>query len=254
MGGVTLSPSHLVTLSFVDVHYAYDAGQRRALKGVSFTIEPGQRVALVGPSGAGKSTVAQLLLRFIEPQRGEIRVNGTRLADVPPSEWRKQVAWVPQNPYLFNMSVVENIRMARPNAAMDHIIRAAQLAHAHGFIEALPQGYDTVIGERGARLSGGEAQRIALARAFLKDAPLLVLDEATSNLDPETEDLLRDATERLMQSRMTLVIAHRLSTVYRADRIVVLDGGQAVETGTHQSLVQQGGVYCRLVSAYGAGP
>jgi ABC-type multidrug transport system fused ATPase/permease subunit len=241
-------------LSFVDVHYAYDNGRRPALKGVSFTVEAGQRVALVGPSGAGKSTVAQLLLRFIEPQQGEIRVNGTRLADVSPSEWRKQVAWVPQNPYLFNMSVVENIRMARPAAAIDHIIRAAQLAHAHEFVEALPRGYDTVIGERGARLSGGEAQRIALARAFLKDAPLLILDEATSNLDPETEDLLRDATERLMLGRMTLVIAHRLSTVYRAHQIVVLEGGQAVETGTHQSLVQQGGVYCQLVSAYGAWP
>jgi ABC-type multidrug transport system fused ATPase/permease subunit len=148
--------------------------------------------------------------------------------------------------------VVENIRMARPDATMGDLIRAAQLAHAHEFVEALPQGYDTVIGERGARLSGGQAQRIALARAFLKDAPLLILDEATSNLDPETEDLLRAATERLMQGRMTLVIAHRLSTVYRADRIVVLEGGQVVETGTHQSLVPQGGVYCRLVSAYGA--
>ena len=245
---------HLDTLSFVDVHYAYDNGQRPALKGLSFTVQPGQRVALVGPSGAGKSTVAQLLLRFIEPQQGEIRVNGTRLANMSPSDWRKKVAWVPQNPYLFNMSVVENIRMARPTAAIDHIIRAAQLAHAHEFVEALPQGYDTIIGERGARLSGGQAQRIALARAFLKDAPLLILDEATSNLDPEAEDLLRDATECLMQGRMTLVIAHRLSTVYRADRIVVLEGGQAVETGTHRSLVQQGGVYCRLVSAYGAWP
>jgi ATP-binding cassette subfamily C protein CydD len=244
-------PNHLGALSFENVHYAYDNGERPALKGVSFVIESGQRVALVGPSGAGKSTVAQLLLRFIEPQRGEVRVNGTRLCDVPAAEWRTQVAWVPQTPYLFNMSVVENIRMARPDATMDNLIRAARLAHAHEFVEALPQGYDTVIGERGARLSGGQAQRIALARAFLKDAPLLILDEATSNLDPETEDLLRAATERLMQGRMTLVIAHRLSTVYRADRIVVLEGGQAVETGTHQSLVQQGGVYYRLVSAYG---
>ena len=245
-------PHRLGALSFENVHYAYDNGERPALKGVSFVIESGQRVALVGPSGAGKSTVAQLLLRFIEPQRGEVRVNGTRLCNVPAAEWRTQVAWVPQAPYLFNLSVVENIRMARPDATMGDLIRAAQLAHAHEFVEALPQGYDTVIGERGARLSGGQAQRIALARAFLKDAPLLILDEATSNLDPETEDLLRAATERLMQGRMTLVIAHRLSTVYRADRIVVLEGGQVVETGTHQSLVPQGGVYCRLVSAYGA--
>lgn len=250
---VALSPCPLarVTLSFQDVYYAYDNGKRPALNGVSFTIEPGQRVALVGPSGAGKSTVAQLLLRFLEPQRGEIRVNETRLADVSAADWRKQVAWVPQNPYLFNISVAENIRLARPDAALDAIVRAAQQAHAHEFIQALPQGYDTVIGERGARLSGGQAQRMALARAFLKHAPLLILDEATSNLDPETEDLLRDATERLMQGRMTLVIAHRLSTVYRADQIVVMDAGRVVETGTHASLVSQDGVYRRLVSAYG---
>jgi ABC-type multidrug transport system fused ATPase/permease subunit len=240
-----------LTLSFEDVHYAYDDGERLALNGVSFQVEPGQRVALVGPSGAGKSTVAQLLLRFIEPQRGEIRVNGMSLRDMPASNWRKQVAWVSQNPYLFNMSVVENIRLARPDATTDEIVRATQQAHAHKFIQALPQGYDTIIGERGARLSGGQAQRIALARAFLKDAPLLILDEATSNLDPETEVLLQDATGRLMQGRMTLVIAHRLSTVYRADQIVVLDGGRVVETGTHSSLVNQNGVYCRLVSAYG---
>jgi len=239
----------LVSLSFEDVHYAYD--ERPALNGVSFSMETDQRVALVGPSGAGKSTVAQLLLRFIEPQRGEIRVNGARLADLAASEWRKQVAWVPQDPYLFNSSVAENIRMARPAVTMDGILRAAQLAHAHEFIEALPQGYDTVIGERGARLSGGQAQRIALARAFLRDAPLLILDEATSNLDPDTEALLQESVERLMQGRMTLVIAHRLSTVHRADRILVLDGGRVVETGTHSSLVHQGGVYGRLVSAYG---
>ena len=239
----------LSTISFDDVHYAYDEGERPALNGISFQMEAGQRVALVGPSGAGKSTVAQLLLRFIEPQRGEIEVNSTRLADVPASEWRRQVAWVSQSPYLFNMSVAENIRLARPNATSDEIIRAAQLAHAHEFIQALLQSYDTVIGERGARLSGGQAQRIALARAFLKDAPLLILDEATSNLDPETEASLQEATVRLMQGRMTLVIAHRLSTVYRADRIIVLDAGRVVETGTHSSLLQQRGLYYRLVNA-----
>jgi len=244
-------PDRIVSLSFDDVHYAY-ADDRPALNGVSFTIEAGQRVALVGPSGAGKSTVAQLLLRFIEPQRGEIRVNGARLAGVPACDWRKQVAWVSQNPYLFNMSAIENIRLARPGATRDEITLAAQFAHAHEFIQALPQGYDTVIGERGARLSGGQAQRIALARAFLKDAPLLILDEATSNLDPETEALLQDATERLMQGRMTLVIAHRLSTVYRADCIVVMDAGQVVETGTHSFLMRQAGTYHKLVTAYGS--
>jgi len=249
---VAWSPGHLVNLSFADVHYAFDP-TRPALKGVSFSIEAGQRVALVGPSGAGKSTVAQLLLRFIVPQRGEIRVNGMRLSDIPAAEWRKQVAWVSQNPYLFNTSVVENLRMARPAATTDEIVRAAQFAHAHEFIQALPQGYDTVIGERGARLSGGQAQRLSLARAFLRDVPLLILDEATSALDPETESLIQDAAERLMQGRMTLVIAHRLSTVYRADQIVVLDAGRVVETGTHAALLEQGGIYWRLVSACGVG-
>jgi ATP-binding cassette subfamily C protein CydD len=238
----------LSTIQFENVHYAYDDGTRPALNGVSFQIDPGQRVALAGLSGAGKSTVAHLLLRFIEPQRGEIRVGEIPLLDVPAAVWREQVAWVPQNPYLFNTSVAENIRLARPNANMDDVIRAAQEAHAHEFIQALPQGYDTLIGERGARLSGGQAQRLALARAFLKDAPLLILDEATSNLDPETEDFIRESIERLMQNRMTLIIAHRLSTVYRADRIVVLDGGRVAEMGTHASLLNQHGVYWRLVN------
>jgi len=239
---------------FENVSYSYaNAAQeqeaRSALKGVSFAIEPGQRVALVGPSGAGKSTVAQLLLRFIEPDGGLITVNGLPLHDIPAEAWRRQVAWVSQNPYLFNTTVAENIRLARPEAGTQAIIRAAQEAHAHEFIQALPQGYDTVIGERGARLSGGQAQRIALARAFLRDAPLLILDEATSNLDPETEDWIRASTERLMRERMTLVIAHRLNTVYRADQIVVLEGGRVVETGTHTSLLETRGLYWRLVKA-----
>jgi ATP-binding cassette subfamily C protein CydD len=250
--GTLLSPCLPVSLSsvqFNNVHYAYDDGARPALNGVSFQIDSGQRVALVGPSGAGKSTVAHLLLRFIEPQRGEIRVGGTSLLDVPATVWREQVAWVPQNPYLFNTSVAENVRLARPDAHMEDVIRAAREAHAHEFIQELPQGYDTLIGERGARLSGGQAQRLALARAFLKDAPLLILDEATSNLDPETEDLVRESIERLMQNRMTLIIAHRLSTVYRADQIVVLDAGRVVQAGTHDALLQRDGVYRRLVFA-----
>jgi ATP-binding cassette subfamily C protein CydD len=250
--GTLLSPCLPVSLSsvqFNNVHYAYDDGARPTLNGVSFQIDSGQRVALVGPSGAGKSTVAHLLLRFIEPQRGEIRVGGTSLLDVPATVWREPVAWVPQNPYLFNTSVAENIRLARPDAHMEDVIRAAREAHAHEFIQELPQGYDTLIGERGARLSGGQAQRLALARAFLKDAPLLILDEATSNLDPETEDLVRESIERLMQNRMTLIIAHRLSTVYRADQIVVLDAGRVVQAGTHDALLQRDGVYRRLVFA-----
>jgi thiol reductant ABC exporter CydD subunit len=241
-----------LAIRFADVYYAYDGRERPALNGLSLQIAPGQKVALVGPSGAGKSTVAHLLLRFIQPDRGVITVDGIRLQELPLSAWRAQVAWVPQNPYLFHTTVIENMRLARPEASLDEVIWAARQAHAHSFIQALPQGYDTPIGERGARLSGGQAQRIALARAFLKDAPLLILDEATSNLDPEHETLLQEATERLMQGRTILIIAHRLSTVYRADQIWVMAGGQVVEAGTHATLLQQDGLYRRLVTAYSA--
>lgn len=249
-------------IRFADVHYAYratsgygtpasnDAGQRPALSGLSCQITAGQKVALVGPSGAGKSTVAYLLLRFIEPDRGTIMVDGVPLQDVTASEWRAQVAWVPQNPYLFHATLAENIRLAQPGASLDEVTWAARQARAHSFIQALPQGYDTLVGERGARLSGGQAQRIALARAFLKGAPLLILDEATSSLDPEHETLVREATERLMQGRTTLIIAHRLSTVYQADQILVIAGGRLVETGTHTTLLGQDGLYRRLVAAY----
>jgi len=236
---------------FDDVHLAYDAGQRPALNGVSFDLPPGQKIALVGPSGAGKSSVAHLLLRFIEPGRGTITVDGAPLADWPAADWRARVAWVPQNPYLFHAPVAENIRLARPDAHPDEVVRAAQQAHADEFIRALPQGYDTPIGERGARLSGGQAQRIALARAFLKNAPLLVLDEATANLDPELEAQLEDALARLMQGRTALIIAHRLNTVFRADRIVVLDSGRVVQAGQHPVLAAQEGPYRRLVTAFG---
>jgi ATP-binding cassette subfamily C protein CydD len=240
-----------VSLRFSDVHYAYDAGERPALKGLSFEMAPGQKVALVGPSGAGKSTAAYLLLRFIEPDRGRISLDNVPLQDIAPRDWRAQVAWVPQNLYLFHASVAENIRLARPEAGHDEVVRAAQQAHAHEFIQALPQGYETLVGERGARLSGGQAQRIALARAFLKDAPLLVLDEATANLDPEDEARIQDSLARLMQGRTALIIAHRLSTVYQADQILVLADGRVVEAGTHTALLERGELYRRLVTAYG---
>jgi thiol reductant ABC exporter CydD subunit len=240
-------------LRFSGVHYAYEDGQRPALNGLSFDLPHGESVALVGPSGAGKSTVAYLLLRFIEPDRGTITVGGRPLHELSPAAWREQVAWVPQNPHLFHGTVAENIYLARPGASRDQVEHAARLASAHGFVEALPQGYDTVIGERGARLSGGEAQRIALARAFLKDARLLILDEATANLDPEIEALVQEAMARLLPGRTALIIAHRLSTVYRAGRILVVDQGRIAEEGTHAGLMQQGGLYRRLVGAYGTG-
>jgi ATP-binding cassette subfamily C protein CydD len=240
-----------LSLSLNDVHYAYDEGQRPALLGLTFNLSAGETVALVGPSGAGKSTVAHLLLRFIEPDRGTITVNGRPLRDLSPAAWRELVAWVPQHPYLFHGTVAENIRLARPTATLDEVKWAAQQAYGHTFIEALPQGYDTLIGERGARLSGGEAQRIALARAFLKDAPLLILDEATANLDPAAETLVQEAMERLLQRRTALLIAHRLRTVYRTDRILVMDRGRIVEQGTHSALTEQGGLYQRLVTSYG---
>ncbi len=237
-------------LCFDRVHYAYDEGRRAALAGLSFEVAPGEKVALVGRSGAGKTTVAYLLLRFVEPSLGTITVDGHPLRDLPPQAWRRQVAWVPQIPYLFQGTVAENIRLARPEAGHERVVWAAKQASAHAFIEALPQGYGTLIGERGARLSGGEAQRIALARAFLKEAPLLILDEATANLDPAIEGQIQAAMERLLEDRTALIIAHRLSTTYRADRIVVMEGGRVVEEGAHDALLKQAGRYRRLVAAY----
>lgn len=248
-----LIPELGMEIHLQDIHYAYEGRERPALNGLSLQIATGQRVALVGPTGAGKSTVAYLLLRFIEPHRGMIAVDGLPLWSVSVQRWREQVAWVPQNPYLFHGTVAENIGLARPSAGPEEIARAAQQAHAQAFIEALPQGYDTLIGERGARLSGGEAQRIALARAFLKDAPLLILDEATANLDPQTEALIQDAIGHLLQGRTALIIAHRLATVYRADQIYVMSDGRVVEQGRHAGLVGQEGLYRRLVKAYGVG-
>jgi ATP-binding cassette subfamily C protein CydD len=232
------------------VSYTYADDERPALGGVSFTIQPGQKIALVGRSGAGKSTVAQLLLRFVEPTAGRITVGEDDLSSIPPDDWRAQIAWVPQMPYLFAASVADNIRLAWPNGPLDAVIRAAQQAHADDFIRALPDGYDTLIGERGARLSGGQAQRIALARAFLKDVPLLILDEATSNLDPETETDIQAAIRTLMQDRTVLIIAHRLSTVIDADQIVVLDQGRVAQAGTHHDLSVQTGIYRQLVTIH----
>lgn len=232
-----------------DVTCTYPDGTR-ALESVTLSISAGQRVALVGASGAGKSTIAAILLGFIAPESGEIYWNGQPLSSLSPEIWRRDIAWVPQHPYLFHDTVLENIRLARPEASLEEVIEAARRAHAHDFILELPEGYETVIGERGARLSGGQAQRISLARAFLKDAPLLVLDESTSNLDPEQETLIQESIQDLMHKRTTLVIAHRLNTVYRADKIYVMHAGRIVEVGRHEELIQKGGLYCQMVESY----
>lgn len=237
-------------ICFNQVHYAYEGGQRPALNGVSFHLAPGQKVALVGPSGAGKSTVAQLLLRFMDPDRGSITVNGQSLADLDPALWRSQVAWVSQNPYLFHASVADNIRLARPEATLEQVRWAAEQACAAEFIESLPQGYETLIGERGARLSGGQAQRLALARAFLQDAPCLILDEATAHLDAAHEACVQAALARLLNGRTALIIAHRLNTIYQADHILVMSDGQIVESGTDTALRQRNGAYQKLVEAF----
>jgi ATP-binding cassette subfamily B protein len=204
------------------------------------------KVGLVGRSGGGKTTLTRLLLRFVEAESGEIRIGGQPIDRVPQAALRQMIGYVPQDPSMFHRTIAENICVGRPAATDADVRRAARLAHAAEFIEALPAGYETLVGERGVKLSGGQRQRVAIARAILKDAPILILDEATSSLDSESEALIQDALWALLSGRTALVIAHRLSTVRRMDRLVILDQGRIAESGTHDELLVHGGIYASL--------
>jgi ATP-binding cassette subfamily B protein len=209
-------------------------------------IKPGEKIGLVGPSGGGKSTLTRLLLRFEELTTGTITIDGQNIAEITQASLREAISYVPQEPLLFHRPILENIAYGRPTATPAEVRAAAKAAHAADFIKDLPHGYDTIVGERGVKLSGGQRQRIAIARAILKDAPLLILDEATSALDSESEVLIQDALWKLMQKRTAIVIAHRLSTIQKMDRILVLEDGAIVEEGTHKQLLKLGGTYARL--------
>jgi ABC-type multidrug transport system fused ATPase/permease subunit len=233
-----------VPIRFEGVNFSY--GDKPILHDFNLTVEPGKLVALVGASGSGKTTIANLLLRFYDPQHGAIRIGDTDIREVSTRDLREHIAVVTQETILFNQTIAQNIELGRPGATRAEILEAARRAHAYDFIMAKPEGFETGVGEKGVLISGGQRQRIAIARAILRNAPILILDEATSSLDTEVERALQADLEELMKGRTTLCIAHRLSTIQKADLIVVMDAGRIVETGTHAQLIQLGGLYRKL--------
>jgi ATP-binding cassette subfamily B protein len=236
------------SINLKDVVFKYEeaSANKQVFESLNLSIRPSEKVGLVGPSGGGKSTLTRLLLRFEDIQAGEIDIDGQDIKSVTQQSLRRGISYVPQEPLLFHRSIKENIAYSKPNVAIKKVVEAAKLAHADDFIRSLPNGYDTIVGERGVKLSGGQRQRVAIARAILKDAPILVLDEATSALDSESEVLIQKALWELMKDRTAIVVAHRLSTIQKMDRIVVLDNGKIIEEGSHKALLKNKGLYAKL--------
>jgi ATP-binding cassette subfamily B protein len=234
------------SIEFKNLDFTHDGAGGALFRGLNIQIKPGEKVGLVGHSGSGKTTLTRLLLRFSDIDGGEILVDGQNIAHITQDDLRRHIAYVPQEPIMFHRSLMENIRYGQQEADDEAIYTAAKVAHADDFIRGLPEGYATLVGERGVKLSGGQRQRIAIARAMIKNAPILVLDEATSALDSESEVLIQDALWKLMEGRTAIVIAHRLSTIQKMDRIVVLDNGAIVEQGSHRQLLRKKGTYAKL--------
>ncbi|MCX7703131.1 MAG: ABC transporter ATP-binding protein/permease, partial [Planctomycetota bacterium] len=230
---------------FEDVWFTYNSGEP-ALKGISFTVKPGESLAIVGASGSGKSTILNLILRFYDPQKGRILIDGIDIKQIKRRSLLRHLAVVTQEPFLFNTTVLENIGYGRVGATREDIISSAKAAKIHDVITALPQGYDTVVGERGGNLSGGERQRVTIARAILRNPTILLLDEATSNLDSESEKAVQEALAELMKNRTTIMVAHRLSSISGVDRIIVIEDGKIVEEGSHEELMAAGGIYRKM--------